>query len=60
MEYKWISISNLFLEIKESPAKYAIWFKLILKELRYKLDLLKEIPSEGIINFVYELNKINP
>jgi len=33
--YKWINIKNLKKDIKKNPDKYAIWFKIALKKIKF-------------------------
>ncbi len=56
--FKWISFQKLFKEINKNPKDYAIWFKILLLQLREKLEHFNEIPSVGIKNCIRELSNI--
>jgi len=34
MSYKWISVKELKLGIKENPDKYTIWLKIVLNKIK--------------------------
>jgi isopentenyl-diphosphate delta-isomerase len=37
MEFKWITLSDLKLDMEKHPEKYTAWFKIILNEYMQRL-----------------------